>query len=98
VQEAADIEIQHEVLSHTFRCKTELANVDALVASGQLPEAVIAIDSLDALLASAPKALADSDLFLSFTVNLPHSPVSLVANVCMDSVNIRVLGRWFKNS
>jgi centromere/kinetochore protein ZW10 len=74
LQEAADIEIRHKVLSHISSCKTELANVDALVASGQLSEAVAAIASLDTLLAAAPRALADSDIFLSFTVSFPHSP------------------------
>ncbi|EKM81727.1 hypothetical protein AGABI1DRAFT_70128, partial [Agaricus bisporus var. burnettii JB137-S8] len=66
VQEAADISIRHQVLSHIFRCKTELANVNALIASGNFPEAVAALELLHTLLESAPEALAHSDIFLSF--------------------------------
>ncbi|KXN87429.1 hypothetical protein AN958_08860 [Leucoagaricus sp. SymC.cos] len=66
VQEAADIQTQYQALSHILPCKTEFSNLDALVRAGKLPEAVMALEVLHALLESAPEPLVQSKIFLDF--------------------------------
>ncbi|KAF9454310.1 hypothetical protein P691DRAFT_717761 [Macrolepiota fuliginosa MF-IS2] len=66
VQEAADIQIQYQALSHILRCKTELSNLDSLVQLGKLPEAVVALEALHTLLELSPYPLTQSKIFLDF--------------------------------